>query len=163
MPDTPSTTSGSLCNSLDFGATKFADAPDSVFKSFTKGGALGPFFVEALATLPGSDASEYFNKTRDTLSGCTHWTEPSNETETPTAYTGGELSFAKFGDDTIAFRATSEATFLGSVQIDLALIRRGHALLFIAYAGIGFAPLDVDQFVSFTRNADDKVRSHGID
>lgn len=160
--DAPSTTSSTLCN-VNLDKAMVANATGKALRSFTKGGALGPFFAEVLVTLPGSDASNDFRTIRDGLKACNQWTEPNSSSDgTPTAYSGGELSFPAMGDESIAFRATSDATFLGSVRIDFAFVRHGHSLLFVAYAGVGFTPLDVDQFVALTRRADDKVRSHGI-
>lgn len=68
------------------------------------------------------------------------------------------MSFPSYGDETFAFRLSTDPTIIGSLEADCIFIRHGRVLVVVVYAGIGFSGIDSDQTDKFVRQAEDKVK-----
>jgi hypothetical protein len=163
LPDDNSTSKSKLCNGVDLDQTKVSNATSKASRTFTTSGTAKRFLIEALATLPGSDASKALTGLREAMTSCGQWSEPSGSGNATATFNLRELSFPRLGDDSFAFRVTSGTTTQVTGEGDFAYVRHGHSLLIVMYAGVSFTGPDTDQWVALARSADDKVRSHGVD
>lgn len=93
----------------------------------------------------------------DAFGACTEWTD-IDEDGTETVWRLGPLSFPKVGDETFAFRM-STVTFLGAVELDFIVWRRGNIVGVIGHTTIGFEGIDSEQTEAFVRRADEKSKA----
>lgn len=115
----------------------------------------GPMLAQIIDVFSGDDAEGTMVEFADALSSCTEWTDIDEE-GAETEWQLSPLSFPKIGDETFAFRM-STVTFLGAVELDFIVWRRGDIVEVLGHTAIGFEGVDSEQTEAFVRRADEKL------
>ncbi|WP_189079210.1 hypothetical protein [Mangrovihabitans endophyticus] len=138
-PDTSSSAKGSLDDDGDAQCPKYAAvirktaAMDDISAGFVS--PSGTDVVEGILPLTEPAARELVTEYSDAVTACQKMTSTTADGVPYELYLTA-LSFPKLGDDTFALRTT--ATLSGiTINVDLALIRRGGALIFVVQTARG--------------------------
>lgn len=115
----------------------------------------GPFVVHAVSAYSAGEAKRFIDGVRQALASCTEWTSPNE---------GGDirwkvepLSFASFGEDTVAAKLSSEDSTLGALLAQIVLVRRGDFVMIVGQFGVGGAVLDAAELERLVRRADERL------
>ena len=154
MPTGWTTMTGSDDNST----TDICGVPDSsnvqqvkVSADFQKS-QLGPFLTDTIGAFKHGGAQTWMDAFKRRAS-CTQFTDTDSQ-GTPTTYQLAPLSFPKMGDDTFAFRLTTDAG-IATIEADLVYIRWGDYIVQIGNASI--SSVDSDLTSSIAQKALDKL------
>lgn len=103
------------------------------------GGTFGPFVDEAVS-VPRQAAKVYYDQFRDAMQACHRFrAETDDGTNSNATLTG--LSFPTFGDDTFAAQMRiAPIPMVGSVYVDLVVVRLGNALMLLSEAQVAAPP-----------------------
>jgi hypothetical protein len=117
------------------------DAGASVDAAF-KQSDFGPFVFHTVGRLgDAGEATAALDRMLDAASQCSEWTETDDQ-GVETTWSITPLSFDNVGDDTIAFRLSSDAEGM-PVTVDLVMWNRGPALSVVGLFGIGGTDADL--------------------
>lgn len=129
----------------DSDSTQICDVQDPV-STVTRGSSgevgfsqseFGPFLSQAVGVYQFDDAERVMDNISAILKGCVSWTE-FNDDGDPVVWRLSQLSFPKFGDETVAARiSTSDVPLFGTAQVDLVFFRIGTVVEVIGYVAVG--------------------------
>ena len=154
-PDEDDDDDGTELCGQEFG--EVAEAVDRAEASFNQSD-LGPFIVQTLGLFREGEAGQNLALFVEAAGSCSEWTAVDSEGE-ETNWRISALSFPKFGDETFAFRLSSDPTIIGIVTVDAIIVRRGDVILLLAHLAFGFEGVDSELTESLTRIADEKLEN----
>lgn len=117
----------------------------------------GPLLAQIIDLFADGNAKRVVAEFSDAFGSCTEWTD-IDEDGNETTWRLSPLSFPKFGDETFAFRM-STVTFLGAVELDFIVWRRGDIVEVIGHTTIGLEGVDSEQTEAFVQRADGKLKA----
>ena len=117
----------------------------------------GPFAGHRLQAFPPGEAQRSFEAGVERASSCGEFTI-TNDDGTVNIWQVSPLSFPEVGDDTFAFRASTEVALFGSVTVDLVAFRRGDFISVLAFSVLGFGSPDPELAERLVRLADERLQ-----
>jgi hypothetical protein len=127
-------------------ATVRRDAPNADAK-FTAGEA-GPFLLQSVSWLPGTEATRGFAAFRAALAKCASWSVTGPD-GTKSTFTLVPMTFPTLGDDSYALRVTIQLAGL-SVGANLVVFRAANALCVLVHSGVPSVPAAATETIGRT-------------
>jgi hypothetical protein len=120
-------------------------------------GQFGPFLSEAIGKYPTVAEATAWMQTAKTKLPCGDWTSLDDQ-GTPQVWHTTTLPFPALGDDSTAARLSADVPLLGSIQVDIVLVRVGAYSMVLGNFSLG--TIDSSLTETMARKAVDKLKAN---